>query len=159
MARKIFGIACTLAVFASLAAFGTGQKEPAPAQGAPAQSSPAPSVANQKLVLTGNVYLQNEQHPVLKSGGKEYELMVPRYLVWNLDVKEGEEVTVEGYQVQGMPMHSQDDGDIDVFVTKATFRGKEFDLSGYRGEMARGGRGQMMRGGGMWGGGGRGYRL
>ncbi|MCX7040243.1 MAG: hypothetical protein NT005_14060, partial [Spirochaetes bacterium] len=53
--------------------------------------------------------------------------------------------SVEGYVVQGMPWRtSGDDGDVDLMVTKATIKGKEYDLSQYRGGMGAammGGRG------------------
>ena len=127
--------------------FANGQKEPG------AAAVPGQAESGQKLVLTGSVSFQNLIHPTLKSGDKVYELMVPRYLVYQADLKEGAQVTVEGYQVRGMPRWAQgDDDNIDVYVTKATINGKEYDLSQFRGPMAGGGygRGRGMMGG--WGG-------
>jgi hypothetical protein len=94
-----------------------------------------------------------------------YELLVPRYLVYRSGVKEGAKVTVEGYTVQGRRApRPSDDGAIDLFVTKATIDGKDYDLSQYRGRVARGyrdGYGNGCAGGprGRWmGGPGRGFR-
>jgi hypothetical protein len=158
MAKKILMSALALTLVLASAAFAGGQKEPVPGAAAPAARPPF--AAGEKLTLTGTLSLTGEWHPVLKSGGKEYELMVPRHLTWNLDVKDGEQVTVEGYVVQGGPRAGKDDGDIDLFVTKAVIDGKEYDLSQYRGPMmggTRGGRswGPGMRGGRGWKGGGR----
>ena len=157
MAKKIFTISLVLGLALAGMAFASGQKEPSAA-------SPA---TGEKLIVTGNVSIDNLFHPELKSGDKVYELMVPRYLVYQSGVKEGAKVTVEGYLVQGMPAGRQsDDGNIDLFVTKATIDGKDYDLFQYRGRsMGRmggrghGARGAMMgsRGHGYGGRGGRGY--
>ncbi len=142
MAKKIL-IGALLVLALAGAAFANGQKEPVRAS--PQAAAPAESRTSEKLSLTGTLSLEGNFHPVLKAGDKEYELLVPRYLTWNLDVKEGEQVSVEGYVVQGMPWHtSADDGDVDLMVTKATVKGKEYDLSQYRGGMGAammGGRG------------------
>jgi len=149
MAKKILAVSLALGLVLAAVSFASGQKEPG------AAAAPGQAGSGQKLVLTGSVSFQNLIHPTLKSGDKVYELMVPRYLVYQVDLKEGAQVTVEGYQVRGMPPWAQgDDTNIDVYVTKATINGKEYDLSQFRGPMARGygyGRGRGMMGG--WGGG------
>ena len=162
MAKKILAVSLVLGLAIAAVSFANGQKEP----GSPAV--PGQAGNEQKLVLTGSVAFKNLIHPTLKAGDKVYELMVPRYLVYQVDLKEGAQVTVEGYQVRGMPPWAQgDDNNIDVFVTKATINGKEYDLSQFRGPMAGGygygrgygrgmmgggyGRGYGMMGGGGWG--------
>jgi hypothetical protein len=131
MAKKILIVSAVLGFALAGLAFAGGQKEPT----APGQT--APITSGQKLTLTGPLSFQNLIHPTLKSSDKVYELMVPRYLVEQAGLKEGAKVTVEGYQVQGMPMWAgaEDDGNIDVFVTKATIDGKDYDLSQFRGRM------------------------
>jgi hypothetical protein len=162
MAKKIFTVSIVLALALAGMAFASGQKEPGAT--VPGQSGRAgPGVSGEKIVVTGNVSINNLIHPTIKSGDKVYELMVPRTLVYRSGIKEGAKVTVEGYTVQGMPMWRQtDDGSIDLFVTKATFDGKDYDLSQYRGRFAggyrdgdRGGYCGGFRGRGM---GGRGFR-
>jgi hypothetical protein len=142
MANKILISTLVMLALAG-AAFASGQKEPAQPSAQPA--APAVPLTSEKLSLTGTLSLEGNIHPVLKAGDKEYELLVPRFLTWNLDVTEGEKVSVEGYVVQGMPWRaSGDDGDLDLMVTKATIKGKEYDLSKYRGGMGAammGGRG------------------
>jgi hypothetical protein len=141
MAKKILIVSAVLGFALASLAFAAGQKEPT----VPSQA--APLTSGQKLTLTGPLSFQNLIHPTLKSGDKVYELMVPRYLVYQAGLKEGAKVTVEGYQV------AEDDATIDVFVTKATIDGKDYDLSQVRG---RGMMGDGTRGDGRWGGGMRG---
>ena len=158
MAKKIFTISLVLGLALAGMAFAGGQKEPgvqAPAQAGPDANGP-------KVVVTGSVSINNLIHPTIKSGDKVYELLVPRYLVYRSGVKEGTKVTVEGYTVQGRPAARQsDDGNIDLFVTKATIDGKDYDLTQYRGgRFANGDRGGYCGGPrGRWmGGPGRGFR-
>jgi hypothetical protein len=157
MAKKILTVSLVLGLALAGMAFASGQKEP----GAPAPGQPGPQATGQKVVVTGSVSINNLIHPTMKSGDKVYELMVPRSLVYRSGIKEGAKVTIEGYPVQGMPMWQQsDDGNIDLFVTKATIDGKDYDLSQYRGRFAGGyrdGRGSGPRGRWM-GGHGRGFR-
>ncbi len=166
MVNKAFIITAALCMALSGTAFASGQKEPAAAQAAPAQAGPAAqgqdvTADSQKLVLTGALAFRNLIHPTLTSGDKVYELMVPRRLVYQAGVKEGTQVTVEGYQLpdrfQGP--WAEEDGNIHVFVTKATVDGKDYDLSQFRGPgygwgrgYGRGwGRGMMGGGWGMMG--------
>ena len=91
MAKKIF--ITLMALSLATAAFAAGQKE---------QSQYGPFQGD-KLVLKGTVSLQDFPHPVLKSGDKQYALMVPPYLVDRSGVKDGAQVTVQGYQMRGTP--------------------------------------------------------
>ena len=163
MASKILVGALVLGLAFAAAAFASGQKEPAAGGSAnTAPGQPVPAGAVEKLVVTGSVFYQNAMHPILKSGNKVYELMVPRFLIYQASVKEGAQVTVEGYQVQGTPWGWQDKNDnVDLFVTKATIDGKDYDLTQFRGPVAGGrgfGYGRMMGGRGPgFGGRGPGY--
>lgn len=162
MAKKIFIVSLVLGLALAGMALANGQKEPSAI--GPANGPGAQAPTGQKIVVTGSVSIDNLIHPTMKSGDKVYELMVPRSLVYRSGIKEGAQVTVEGYLVQGMPMWQQgDDKDIDLFVTKATIDGKAYDLSQYRGWMAgaygggprrgwAGGRGYGFGGGPMMGG-------
>jgi len=114
-----------------------------------------PGATGQKLTVSGALSFADLMHPTLKSGDKVYELLVPPYLVLQAGVKEGSVVSVEGYQVQGMPqVGTTDDGNTDLYVTKATIDGKDYDLTQYRGQMmGRGGFGGGQGRRGMGGGG------
>jgi hypothetical protein len=123
MAKKIMMVSLVLGLALAGMAFASGQKEP----GVP------DNVTGQKMVVTGTVSVTNLVHPTIKSGDKLYLLMVPRPLVYRSGVKDGAKVTVEGYQVQDLPRWATVDGAINLFVTKATIDGKDYDLSQYGG--------------------------
>jgi hypothetical protein len=74
-----------------------------------------------KVSVTGPVYFQNRMHAELKADGKEYELLVPRFYLYELELKEGQQVTVEGYAAQG-------DDESYLWVSRAVIDGKEYDL-------------------------------
>ena len=120
------------------AAFASGQnEEPAQPYGRPGPGRgygdrPAPTFSEETITVTGQLYFRNRMHPELESGDAEYELLVPRYYVYEADLKEGQTITVEGYTVTGMPMFDQEDGEeVHIWVTKAVIDGKEYDLERY----------------------------
>jgi hypothetical protein len=86
--------------------------------------------SEEKVTVTGPIYFQKRMHAEVKADGKTYELMVPRFYLYELDLKEGQNVTVEGYAAAG-------DEESYLWVTKAVIGGKEYDLE-------RNGRGPMM---------------
>ena len=135
MAKKILMTLIVLSL--ATAAFAAGQKEDSQQYG-PYQGD--------KLVLKGTVNLQYFP-PVLKSGDKQYVLMVPPYLVNRSGVKDGAQVTVQGYQMRTSPFVAAgaDKTFIRLIVTQATIDGKDYDLSRYGGGP---GYGMMGRGGG-----------
>ena len=159
MAKRIF--ITLMALSLAVAAFAAGQGEQA--QGG--------AIQGDKVVLKGTVSLQDLPHPVLKSGDKLYVLMVPPYLVDRAGVKDGAQVSVQGYQLRAMSFFGAggDKKYIGLFVTQATIDGKDYDLSRYYADWMMGGRGRgwgMMgrgygpgyeRGWGMMGGRGPGY--
>jgi hypothetical protein len=167
MGRKILTAALILGMALSGIAFANGQKEQngqgpatpgqsAQNQGGPGMMGPGHIIVTtgQKLVVTGSVTIHNLIHPVLKSADKSFELLVPRALVREAGVKEGAQVTVEGYQVLSGPGVDQGDGVAVtyLYVTKATIDGKSYDLSQIkprRGPRGRGGYGYGPQGGMM----------
>jgi hypothetical protein len=99
--------------------------------------------------LVGNLELINGNPPYLVSGADKYLLMVPYHLLYDLDIQDGEEISVTGYETAGH-MWQWDDSEKALFVTSAEIKGEEYNLSGYGGYM-RGGRGGFGRGGrGCW---------
>jgi len=104
------------------------------------------SELGEKLEITGELYFENKIHPELKSGNQEYELMVPRFYTFGVDLQEGQTITVEGYQVEGpyCTMEEEED-EIHLWVSKAVIDGKEYDLDSMSfGNMGR--PGSFMRG-------------
>jgi|GEM_PF-2659868 len=147
MAKRFLIVLMTLSL--ATAAFANGQYEK-PQQGI---------FQGDKLVLKGTVSLQSFPHPILKVADKQYLLMVPPYLVDRAGVKDGMQVTVQGYQFTDTPRFGwagADKGYVGLFVTQATIDGKDYDLARYYGEMMMGGRGRGFGSGygyGMMGGG------
>ncbi len=146
MAKRFFIILAALAVTAA-AAFATGQNEQA-----------AGSVfQGDKLVLKGTVSFQGLPHPVLKTSDKQYLLMVPARLVYLSGVKDGTQVTVQGWQLSQLPpgmrgFTGDDKSLLALFVTQATVNGKDYDLTRLYAERMMGGAGRGYGPRGMMGG-------
>ncbi len=87
----------------------------------------APDFSEETITVTGELYFENRIHPELKSGSEEYELLVPRFYAYELDLEDGQTVTVEGYTVEGMPCYEEEE-EVHIWVTKAIIDGKEYDL-------------------------------
>lgn len=160
MKRTTVLVVLLLALVGAAGVFASGNKEQPAQPGAPGPRGAygrgaAPEFSEEKITVTGQLYFRNLMHPELKSGGKEYELLVPRFYVYDLDLQEGTTVTVEGYEVTGMPYFEQESEDeVHLWVTKAVVNGQEYDLERYgMGGWMGGPRGGMMgpRGRGSWG--------
>jgi hypothetical protein len=105
--------------------------------------------SKEKITITGRLIITNRILPELQSGTITYLLAVPRFAAYDLDIEDGEEITVEGVLLKAKaecPMRFLDEGDEVFFVTKAIVKGKEYDLKekfdgcGYPGKGERGGR-------------------
>jgi hypothetical protein len=107
----------------------------------------APDFSEETITVTGELYFENRMHPELKSGSEEYELLVPRFYAYDLDLEDGQTVTVEGYTVEGMPCF-EDEEEVHIWVTKAIIDGKEYDMEagGFRGGHMGSRRGMGMMG-------------
>ncbi len=161
MKRTVVLIAGLLLAVAGAGLFAAGQRE---GQGAPQASPVAPSASQpgygpwglnlgKEETITGKISLAGEFHPLLTSGGTTYELLVPRFLAFNVGVKEGQTVTVKGSPLAGqLPPQARftlQDGTTPLWLASATIDGKTYDLSalasaGPRGRAWGGGYGPMM---------------
>jgi len=109
----------------------------------------APDFSEETITVTGELYFENRMHPELKSGSEEYELLVPRFYAYDLDLEDGQTVTVEGYTVEGMPcFEDEEHKEVHIWVTKAIIDGKEYDMEagGFRGGHMGSRRGMGMMG-------------
>jgi len=104
----------------------------------------------ENVTLTGILDLTDVNDPKLTVGDNKYELMVPYRLDYDMDIKDGDEITINGFEVPGYGRNSNPDL-TNLMVTTATFNGKEYNLDtadmGYRGmgmdsdeQQGRGGR-------------------
>ena len=146
MKTRIFLVGPAL-LAVSMGLFASGQREPV-------EREPfGPSLSKEELTVSGKVYFENRMHPELKTADQEYELLVPRYLAYQIDLEDGEEIEVSGYRALDMPCYGEEEEDeVHLWVTRATIRGEEYDLE----DEQYGGRGMMSRGnygprGGMMG--------
>jgi len=87
-----------------------------------------PELSEETVTVTGQLYFENRIHPELKSGSEEYELLVPRFYLYELELEEGQTVTVEGYSVEGMPCCEEEEEEMHLWVTRAIIDGEEYDL-------------------------------
>jgi hypothetical protein len=132
MAKKLFMVLVALSL--ATAAFANGQNEKTPPQ----------IFQGDKMVLKGTVSLQSFPHAILKVGDKQYVLMVPPALVDRSGVKDGAQVTVQGYQLNDsvhFGWQNADKNQIGFFVTQATIDGKDYDLMRLFAERMMGARG------------------
>lgn len=145
MKQKIVLVLLVLLTAGIISVSAVGQSETEGVPYGPRWQSPS-SGLGEKLEVTGELYFENRVFPELKSGDQEYELMLPRFYTFGVDLKEGQTITVEGYQVEGPFCIIEEEGDeIHLWVTKAVIDGKEYDLSSMSfGKMGR--PGAFMRG-------------
>ncbi len=98
--------------------------------------------ALEEVSLTGQVYFQGLDFPVLKTADGEYDLMVPRFYTYDVEIKEGQTITVEGFLgPEKAPMGRfirPDDTEAHVMVSKAIIDGKEFEIDSMYGSMMSG---------------------
>jgi hypothetical protein len=148
MKAKVLPIALLVAAVSATNLFANGTNERAPGPW-----GRGPEAQQQKVEVTGQLSLKS-WHPTIKSGGDEYTLMVPRRYTYNIDVKEGDTIKVEGFAFDEGPwcVTGTQKG---LLVTKAVINGKEYvvDSRDSFGPMGAGPGGPggpgMMRGGMM----------
>lgn len=160
MMKKILIATMVLTAVLGSFAFASGQADSTP-------NIPGPATTGDKLTLSGTVKVDNLIHPVLTSGGKDYYLMIPHRAIYDVAVKDGAQVKIEGYKTTAAPRYAPANSNATyVLVTKATVDGKDYDLTVNQGVLGRGMMGNNGRGtargmdgrGGMMGGRGGGYR-
>src|SRR6056297_1434111 len=83
---------------------------------------------SERLSVEGTARLTASGVELQASDGKEYELMYPRYLAEDVQVRDGQTVSVEGYLVPG-PRWDWGKDENHLRVDKVTIGGKEYDLA------------------------------
>jgi hypothetical protein len=132
-------------------AFAEGQSEDPSSQFGPGRRS-SELHAREEVTLTGQVYFEDLDFPVLKTAEKEYGLMVPRFYTYDIDIEEGQTITVEGLlgpeDMPGGRFTDTDSIESHVMVTKAIIGGEEFEIdTRYGSMMSRNFDPKSMRGG------------
>lgn len=105
------------------------------------------------ISVTGALTLVNGELPFIESEGSKVYIMAPWYELGDLELENGMEVTVEGYEMPARPLQ-WDDSEKSLMVTKAVINGEEIVVEHHMdGNAMRGGRGGSGRRGGFQGGG------
>ena len=133
MSTKKIIILLLIAGVAAAGAFASGNKEDMSEAARPdwrrMPRGDAPELSEETITVTGQLYFENRMHPELKSDGEEYELLVPRFYAYQMDLEEGQTVTVEGFTVQDMPCcEDEEEEELHIWVTKAVIDGQEYEL-------------------------------
>ncbi len=81
----------------------------------------------ESMTLTGKIDLTDVNMPKLTVGDDTYELMIPYRLDYDIDVKDGDEITISGFEVPGY-RRTTDTELTNIMVTGATFDGTEYNL-------------------------------
>lgn len=85
------------------------------------------SFNEESMTLTGKIDLTDANLPKLTVGDDTYELMVPYRLDYDIDINDGDEITISGFEIPAYRRTS--DSDLtSLMVTDATFDGTEYNL-------------------------------
>jgi hypothetical protein len=111
------------------------------------------------ISVSGALTLVNGELPYIDSEGTKVIIMAPWYDLGDLELENGMDVTVEGYEMPGRPLQ-WDDSEKSIMVTKAIINGEEIVvehpmdgngmMGGYGGHGGHGRKGGFQ-GGGMMG--------
>jgi hypothetical protein len=82
----------------------------------------------EELTITGIIDLTDVNTPKLTAGEQSYELMIPYRLDYDIEITNGDEITISGFEVPAF-RRSTDSVLPNLMVTGAIFNGKEYDLA------------------------------
>jgi hypothetical protein len=159
--RKI-SIAIILVILVSSAVFSEGSREQPEQSWGPGQGmfQGFEGYSGEIITVTGKIEFEENGFLELISGGETFELMYHFLDTSNLEITEGDEITVKGFAVPG-PRWDNDADETHLMLTGAIINGKEYILSGSdycystgfrgRGSFGRGRRPMMGGSFGRWG--------
>ncbi len=129
--RKIT-VAFVLIILVSAAVFSEGSQEQPEQTWGPGQGmfQSFEDYTGEIITVTGRIKLEENGFPELISGGETYELMYHFMDTSGLNINEGDEITVKGYEVPG-PRWDNDADETHLMLTGAIINGKEYILSDY----------------------------
>ncbi len=154
--KKRLATAVTLLMVVSVLSFANGNKENSdqrswgPGNGRNmgqngTANTARPFEQGEELTKTGTLKLVANDHPELVTEDGTYELMYPYMYADDLKLKDGQKITVKGYDTPAYRWNNNSDEKY-FMVTEATIDGKNYKLdSGNFGPMGRMG-GRMGRG-------------
>jgi len=168
--KKTLATAATLLIMVSALSFANGNKENSdqrswgPGNGSMGQNGTTntarPFEQGEELTITGTLKLVANGHPELVTKDGTYELMYPYMYADDLKLKDGQKITVKGYDTPAYRWNNGSKDEKYLMVTEATIDGKNYKLDsgnfGPMGKMSgRKGRGNSRGGsrqmdGGRW---------
>lgn len=98
----------------------------------------------ESMTLTGKIDLTNLNIPKLTVGENSYELIIPYRLDYDIDIKDGDEITISGFEVPGY-RRSTDSELTNLMVSSVTLNGTEYNLNMMNAGQMGYGRGNYMR--------------
>ena len=99
------------------------------------------------LTINGSLILVNGELPSIENNGVKYTLMAPLLQVQDLNLENGMNISVDGYEMPGQPLQ-WDSAEKSIMVTKAVINGEEIEIdhdAGTFGMMGNGGLGGANR--------------
>ena len=129
MKKTIVTVLVLLAVITMTAAASGVQENPATNR---ARSFTPPYVNGEELSITGTLKIVSSSDIELITDKGTYNLMYPYYNTPDIDVKDGQEITVKGYEVPAYRWSNGNDGKF-LHVEEATVDGKTYSFDNYYG--------------------------
>ena len=117
----------TLAVMAAFAA-GTSEDNTMPWTQGQGQYQSNAVVSQETTTVTGTIQLVNGGHVELIAGNETYELVYPYRLSYAADLQDGMEITVEGFEAEGLRLDN-DPATKNLVLKSATINGETYDLT------------------------------
>ncbi len=118
------------AVFANGAQESQSSQQPTqPGPGFGRNQAPPPPAEAETVTLTGTVKV-SVFPPVLVADGVEYKIMVPPWAAADISIKDGQEITLEGFLNDDCfgRYSAETDEDNILMVTKAIIDGQEYEI-------------------------------
>lgn len=146
MKKITFTIALiTLAAMAAFAA-GTSEENTMPWSGVRGQYQTDAVISEKATTITGTINLVEDGHVELLTDSGTYELVYPYRLSYAADIQNGMEITVEGFEAEGLRMDN-DTATKNLVLKSATINGEIYNLADVSNNFGRNGqRGNMSAG-------------
>ena len=94
----------------------------------PGMGYPKQNIIEESMSLTGKIDLTDINSPKITVGAETYELMVPYRLDYDIDIADGDEITINGFKVPAYRRTTAPETN-NIMVTGATFNGTDYNLN------------------------------
>ena len=135
----------TLAAMATFAA-GTSEESTMPWSQGQGQFQSDVVLSEKTTTVTGTINLVEDGHVELIVGNETYELVYPYRLSYAADLQNGMEITVDGFEAEGLRMDN-DSTTKNLVLKSATINGETYDLADVSNDFGRNGQRGSQQGG------------